>query len=278
MGTLICEKHASRSFERDLQQRRRYTRVYLVNAAETSTENDVSGTSGVPQIGDIYLYDFQAQCSRKNATYVDGNVWEVEVEFSTPDPGNGGPDQQDPNPLNRPAEIDWGDNRITVVSEKDHNGDAYVNSAGDPFQNPPQTELFLPTLTHTRNEATFSAADQWFYLGTVNLDNFMGVGEGYARCVGYRGRRQYLAGFGYYWQVTRVFEFNENQWSPMKILDKGYRYLLDGSKKLASTNGVFHDKEILLDGSGGKLADDVDPVFLEFQPFWGAMFGPLNIS
>lgn len=96
-----------------------------------------------------------------------GLHFEVQAEYTIPDPSD---DQNDTNPLDRPAEIQWSPSETTepyFVDESDPPRPV-VNAAGEPFEQFLEREAGELTITITRNEETFNAAVADTFSHTVN--------------------------------------------------------------------------------------------------------------
>jgi hypothetical protein len=199
-----------------------------------------------------YCVNIDAQC-----TSGDGLTWQIVVEY--------GPWEEVPeNPLDADEEIEWGFAQFERVVDFDRDGDAIVNSAGDPFDPSVTADDSRPVLSITRNEATFSAGLADDYRDTVNDATFFGAAAGTVKCTAITGKRLFDASIGYYWQIHYEFHFNRDGWSKT-LLDRGYIQIVGGVRQQILVSGAQPPEPMLLNGAGGLMAVGGTPTGLTFD-------------
>lgn len=188
------------------------------------------------------------------------------------------------NPLDRAPEVYW----LTAKYERSKTEDEatptpnlFLNTVGDPLLDPPRVEETRPTLKLIRNESTYNQtyADQ--YKDCVNSDVFLGYPPNCVKCADIQGERTYDADWGYYWTVTYLFEFRDdddgNGYTEL-VLNAGYRQLAGGT---GTPQQITIDGQAITDAvplqKDGSYQPGADPYFLEFTLFPAVEFAGLNI-
>ena len=179
--------------------------------------------------------------------------------------------QEDPNlpdnPLDRNTvwRVDWETIQELVTEDKD--GEAIVNSAGQPFNEALFEDRRLPVMVGRKNYATESEIMEigTEYDRSVNSAVYR---EQAVRTVKFDGVAcsdpQWENGVKYYEAVYR-FTVRTETWD-RKILDRGIAYLDGGElKNVRDDDGQIVGDPFLLDGSGGKLPQGQVGVFLTKQ-------------
>jgi hypothetical protein len=187
--------------------------------------------------------------------------------------------ETDDNPLNAPPDISVDRESYTERVEFDIDDKPIVNSAGEPFDEPPEVTRSRVVLTITRNEAT----DAWVGLSNdftdcVNSDPFWIAGPGYARCKVISGQNFFFNGLQY-WRVKYVIELDRRGFKK-RVLDRGYSFLATDFQlnnqgrwgkryvsqvPILNADGSRIDKPVLLDGQGRRLESGASPVFKEYN-------------
>lgn len=212
-------------------------------------------------VGDFYSDDPAARCTGRTAKRHEDSreVWEVTVTYAY-EPGD--EEEEDDNPLARPALIRWTAAQYTKPVIKDRNGNAVVNSAGDYFDPPPEIEDVRWQVTAQVNWATVPSSILG-YAGRVNSAAFtidgVTVGAGQARLAGLDISEVQYENDVTYRTVTAVYELR-NEGFDLEVLDQGFR-IKDG----ADLKDILIEDEdgnmsrptspVLLNGSGGKLSN-----------------------
>lgn len=236
--------------------KRTYTRVWgVTTSSATDGPIQVREATGIPRLGDAYLTssegDAGAVVKKVDPQPTDNpKLWHVRVEYDS------SVEEEEENPLNRPAVLSWGSAQFQRVAWKDIDGNAILNSAGQYFDPPPEVDDSRPTLTVTRNEASFNPALKIDYEDAVNTDPFMGFAVGQAKVASINANSQFENGLSF-WSVTYEFHFRREGWI-LAPLDQGRYELWD----IAGTKRLVPIKE--RDTLGRKLTTNVtEPVPLD---------------
>lgn len=165
----IKEVHEGRGGDYTAKSRksiRRHTRAFrVVTNAATDTSYDV--LAYCPALGSLHPVDVGAWCVGKRATQDSKSklVWNCTVEYSSEK-------ELHEDPTDDPTEFEWDTDARKETFHKDRNGDAILNSAGEPFITGIDDEVSLWTITATKNLAVVPAAIL-SYRDAVNSDNII---------------------------------------------------------------------------------------------------------
>ncbi len=255
----ILEQFLDRAVSFDEHAMREYTRKWrVVVSALTDDAITVTAAPGIPRMFDLYVGSdggvdsLGAACRKIEATHVDDFVWEVFARYSnkTDQPALG-----DPDPLNRPAEIDVTTERFQRPMDVDANGLAVVNSSNEKFDPPVEKDDSRPTLRITRNESSAPYDKLRIFKDTVNFESFYGYTPLTVKVAAINYRRAFENGI-YYWSVTYEFHVNPDTWLT-KVLDQGTVTLNATGKPVAivDVNGQRITTPQLLNGEGKRLCD-----------------------
>ena len=223
----------------------------------------------------------------------DPTVWEVRVTWRSfsADPdrqqesgGGSGENPENTNPLLQPPKIKWGTKyvRIGVRETIDTPSRQIVNSAGAPFKNL-EIDLPLTTLTINRNEPVFNPFTMDLYKGKVSSNIWQDRTPGRWKCTDIVGEDDYRDGV-FYVRVQYDFLLDKPPlyFHQLALLDAGPYYLEavdvgppSPRTEMTGTGGFAGD--VLLDGAGGKLAANAEPVRLDFNVIDSANFDDLNL-
>lgn len=272
----VREKIAGRHSSYGADNAREYYRTFTV---ETNHHGDsdylVRLATGLPRIGTYWQigdeYDVGALAIEISANQVAKYFWEVVVRYASIAPGGQDPAQFAENPLERPAEVDWGNEPFTEIVEfgTDEDRTPVLNSQHRPYDPPIERESFLLSLTVVRNEAEFDSADAAASLNppAINSDAFFGHKPFTARIMRYDAQSQFENGVSF-WRVTRKFIFNDETWDKV-VLDTGVVVVEDDT-------GSYTD-QVLLDGEGGILDDYDFPVYNTHRIYKPRVFAQWNL-
>lgn len=213
----------------------------------------------------------------------DGLQWLVSVEYGPYDPTT-----WPLNPLDWPLRISWDQAKFEGVADRDINGDAVVNSAGQLFDPPATRDDSRWVLTIVRNEKTFDPKWADAYKDALNEDDFMGRGPGEWKIDSITsgdpihdedsGTKD-----GFYYAVTYKFAHNPAVdeetgevvgWRAL-ILDSGYKQVDASSGKLKpilDETGAEHKTPQLLDGNGNALPVDGTPAYMKYDIYKSVKF------
>jgi len=131
------------------------------------TDDDVTVLAYVscPVVGDAHPNDADCYCIQRSATNRnDSYVWDIDCHYS---------DEFEikTNPLLDPAKIQWNTEQFQTPVWRDRDGNAIINSAGDPFDPPAEKDDSRWTAVITKNVAAIPA---WFFAfqDAVNSSSF----------------------------------------------------------------------------------------------------------
>lgn len=176
-------------------------------------------------------------------------------------------------------------------------GKGIANSAGDPYNPPPERPIARPIVTVTRNEASFSPTYKATYENSVNQDAWNGLTKRQAwlrtieaEALVWRSTR-FDTDDIYYWRVTYVFALKFESWD-LQLLDFGPYCLtwsadgISGSETPARTaflTDTGTPRMGLLDNSdtnkpGRELPANAPPQWRRFLVFRTQSFSGLNIN
>ncbi len=172
----------------------------------------------------------------------DGFSWDVAITY-------GG--ENTDNPLDEPASYSISYSPTEVPVDFDINGDAILNSAGDPFNEICFSEEFRPVISVTKNFATYPAGLAENADRTVNSAAFLGFAAGTVRFVGISGNSQYNETIGTYYSVTIEFAIQPT-WKK-QILNQGFRELDGGELVMIQLDGKDISQPVPLKADGTKL-------------------------
>jgi len=232
---------------------RTYTRTFTVTVNSRDDGPYTAGSAaGLPRIGSVHDDDPGAWCVDLDVRATDG--WTVYTVVATYDSTV----EMSENPLFQPVDIEWDGEQYDEALVIDRNGDAVLNSAGDPFLDA-RRERTRRVVTATKNIA---AVPSWIITSedAVNssaflLDGFT-IPAGKAKLGAPRlGRWQTRNGVRFR-EMTMRFTLNKDGWL-YAPLDAGFRYR-NGSNELTrivSDDGTDVSQPVCLDGSGGVLSD-----------------------
>lgn len=233
------------------------TRGYLFSTSTVTSEFAIYAHASCPKRGNTHPEDptfFVKTVTISN--YAPFAGWKAVVTYSNER-------EIRDNPLDEPARISWDGEEFQKPAVKDKNGDAILNSAGDPYDPPVMVDDTRIAATITKNVA--SVPEWWLsYKDAVNSDAFvldgLPIPEGVAKL-----KRQSISEMQTqndvdYYTVTLVMHFNEDGWKATP-LDAGFRRIYSGtSRELITLENEDGEKEyppapVPLDGSGVELAD-----------------------
>jgi len=245
-------------------------------------------TLSVPQKGDHYPGDdFLRVVKRTVKTYQGPFVYEVTCNYLH---RWGGGDEEAEDPLIKKPEISWLSAVTNEPIDRDIEGNAVMNSAGEAFDPPITKEFNDLVLRYVRNERNFNQRRASEYKGAISSDSFLGFAEGTVMCTVFDGQKIYDEKRGDYYQVTYEFQIRFDGWK-RKIFDKGFGEYLgkneDGSpdwREILDKDGHKISEPAYLNGSGKKLPGETNLVHylknavkLEFDLYRKKPFSALKI-
>lgn len=261
-------------------------RVYFTSTSDAPV--DALSAPQIPAMGDPYPGDSTLRVVSKDATALEDNptIFDVVVIYSTGEAGGpGGGEEDPPNPLDLPAVISYGYAESTVPAKftvddlgavQLNAGDAIVNSAGDPFDPPPERLVFDTVFTIRKNRASLNVIAFDVYQGAVNSDTWSGFAPGTCR-LRMTATEETSQGIDFYaveYQVTVITNtgFTDDA-QDLHLVDEGFRYIdSEGDKvEVLDDRGEKATVPALLNGSGGLAtgyasgATVIVPTILDFQ-------------
>jgi len=195
----------------------------------------------------------------RDASAEDGLSWIFTATYGPYDPN------LNPRlPTARPLQVSWIYNQVDMVVDADKEGDAIVNSAGDPYEPALTEEDARPILQIVRYQATFNASLADEYRNAINSDVWMGADPLTVRALPITADLEWDADEGWVWKVTYQFAYKRDGW-PRVVLDAGKRAktTISGTTYLTPIlkGGVPVEDAVPLNGSGAALAVGGTPVF-----------------
>lgn len=250
-----------------------YTRVFDIYCDSVNDgPKTIFDHPTIPKIGDFYLFGSEVDpniplesVSANRAEIInDGSRllyrWEVRCEYRISQ-NSGQPPNIPENPLLRPVEISGGGISTSRFTNEDVDGKVIKNSAKEPFTDPfeiPHTEF---EIEFTRNEASSPANNSLFYQNKVNATPIWGGAAKTWLCTGVPFSIVY-EGIYVYYRVQYRFRYNPKK-HVLKPVDNGFNELVGGVlKPILLTDGTRPTEPFKLNGSGAKLGDNSNPVFL----------------
>lgn len=244
--------------------------------------------AGIPRVFDICPWDIGQFCVNSVARRDTENpfVWTVDIRYRTVSLNGTQPDQREEDPTERPAEIRVSSESYQKALIYDRDGYAIVNSAGDPFDPPPEIDERRAVITITKNRPSYSLTTQEEYDGSVNSDTYLGFDPGTLR-IDLSADTGYENGV-YFWKVTANVKINRKVPRPpppfptgddfggwaLEVYDAGYRtsdgsHIMDG-KGNAVTSPAFLDE-------GLEMSPGDDPTVLRFEVYREKAFADLEL-
>ena len=257
---------------------RKYTRQFGLHASAGEGVYTVGSNASLPKIGSVHYDDAAARCRSlqiSRASGKDKHNWIATANYDTQV-------AYEINPLNDPADIQWDGDNFEEVAVFDRNGQACLNSAGDPLQ-----DLFRERsrriVTVIKNVATVPS---WIITNedAVNSSSFtvdgFSVPTGKAKLSAPRlGRWESRNGYTFR-QMTMVFKLNKDGWASQP-LDAGFRYK-NGTRRdiITNSDGTLPSTPVALNGSGAVLANPspANAVFLSFNLYPAYDFNLLPLT
>lgn len=258
----------------------RYTRTARVDfaTAEASGLIRARNASGF-WIGQTYaedgVFDLFSFCNSIETRFEESDckrAFLVTAQYGPWEPCN-----EDPTLNPTEVEIDFVAYERIVDSDV-VNGNAILNSAGDPFDPPVTSDDSRLVLTFTRNELFYDIELADLVRDTINESAWRGFDTGTVKASAPRASRQYHPRIGWFWRVTYVFHLNRDGWDKV-VLDAGMRKKVTGGQAVILTkDGAPVASPVPLNGSGNQLADGADPVWLTFATYRAIDFSIFNLD
>lgn len=262
---------------------RTYTRLFRVLTNNKFDEGFTVGSSPLlPALGSLYPQDSFAWCQKLSPRQESFSpfVWMVTASYSSQV-------EVSENPLNDPADIEWGGDQFQRPAVKDRDGNGIVNSAGE-FFDPPL--MMDDSRNFVSVKKKLAVVPTWIlnYKDAINSDSFevdgITVAQGLAKMqrvhvssrIGERNGIQYRT-------VSMNIHLRREGWS-LTALDQGFyrKDPSDSTKRIPCVNddGSRATTPKLLDGNGAQLANPSlsNAVFIERDVYDELPFSSLPLS
>lgn len=274
--------------------RREASQVYVVKA-DSASDNaaTIMATSGVPQFGTVFTGDTRLGVRQRTPRRIGNSLlWEITINWSSNTKKREEEQEEDQPPTERPPVISGDAEVIRLPFVRDSiftETKPLVASNKQPFLNTPSRDVYVDVLTYTRYEDTFPQAKKVTFQGKVNLSDVTVGGVTYGQKQALISRISYDNGSEvdgeWVWRVTYVFKFHPeavdgsgNGGWMRAFLDQGYFYTDANDNIQHFADDTDSPTTGNLDGDGGKLDADEDPVFLWFNEFEAVDFTQLNLT
>ena len=221
-------------------------------------------------------------CRNVKVTQDDGapRKWTIEAEYSSkPIREN----QQEENPLNRPAQIEIETASYKRAIWQDIDSKAVLNSAGDYFDPPIEIDQAFWTFRVKKNVADLPT---WIldYENAVNNSAItirgLSLPQYTAKLSNIRVGDLKIEGDYQYFEFSYIVEVRRDKWIPLKVLDQGLRFK-DGTNRKHIMDNSTPPRPVssprLLNGSGAVLSDPTptNAVYREFTVYYARNFSIL---
>ncbi len=277
--TFLGEKPGTRTAT-NTEGVRTYERTYLLSASSpTDDEYAVGSNANLPLIGSLHPSDPFAWCRSLTVKCTDGyKAWEVKAAWSSQA-------EKNENPTDDAAQITWGGDLFQEPFLQDRDGNAVLNSAGDPYDPPLMKDATRAVVNIVKR---MSSVPDWIlsYRNKENDAAFtldgISVATGVAKIqqidVGIVERQNDIE----YRTVTIVMHLDENGWNA-KPPDMGFRELNDNGDPVDIVNkgdSAPITMPALLDGAGKSIpnATPSDAIYGDFTRYQTADFSALPLT
>lgn len=280
MAVIFCaEKAEQRTGTGNSDGTRSYTRLFWVVTNSAADGPQTVGLSGfVPQVYDVYIAgnDIDIGARVQSVTPIqptmDATYWEVRVEYSSQAAS------EIQNPLARPTDISWGFQVYQRPVIKDINNKLIVNAAKQLFDPLPEIDDCRPTLTFTKNLASFDASLAYTYVNSINATPWYSGAAQTWKCMNIASSQQQENGI-FYWPTTFEFQYHSETWK-LVVANYGRSYLAAGFLiEGKDNNGNPVSDPFPLDSSGGILlsptANNIN--YLQFDVYQQQEFNNLSL-
>lgn len=262
------------------------TRVWQVTVeavpyASVAAIEAVTNASNGAQIGDAH--PVKTYAFLKNLTpsaTANRLVWDITGSYQErPDRER----DEAQNPLEEPTTLSWSSEARAIALSKDKDGNAIVNSAGQPFDPPLTGDTHTLVATIKYNSAEFNPVLGVDFQDAVNeaatVVGNVNAGARMAKVLEIGAEERFFEDI-IYWEATIKVGLRRETWDRV-VMDMGV-YSLDDDGKIVraiTEDGEEATEPLKLDGSGKILDPQTAPaVFRTFRVAAEKDFGPLNLS
>jgi len=250
----------------------------------------------LPQYGYPHPEDATCTCSNIELDQLqeDPTKWEMDARWTTNHSTHRNEQEDQKQPDQRRPKWSARFQPIDSFLPRDRQGKAFCDSAGSPFDPPPNVPIWVRAVTIFRYEPTWSEVRDLTLINATNTDQWRMSKPGEALISDVVAEEQWVMG-GYWFAYTYTILQNPfitlpgdggtiGGWDPLLIVDAGPKVLDATTGKptiVPDPNGIVDGRPIYLDGSGHRLAPNGDgsytPVMLSFNVKQKTAFGPLNL-
>lgn len=237
--------------ETSVLQSNRYVRKFRIKISQDRPKSiawhDALTAPKLPPRGSALNQDLTVRASGRRLIRTENSrIFIVEVEYEKIENSE---EEEQSNPLEKRPEIAWGFRERTIVLQKTFSGDLVINSAGDPFDPPPEVSMALPTVTIVRNEEQYDPGASFTLINSVNRNRVTIAGltlaRRKARCLDFSGVRRFENDITFF-EVTYVIECRVDT-HDFEILDQGIYN--SAGKRIILEDKTFADQPVnLIDG------------------------------
>lgn len=155
-----------------------WTAVNVYEVSGVSSREEALEAAGVPQIGDSHEFQSIMKCSDVDATG-GPTLWIVSARYSVPPTGDWTLAPGDP--LDEPAVIAYTRTIEYIDADRDINGNAVKNLAGDVFRVTPTQPITIERISVFRNEPFYDRPKANLFSNTVNDSDVTFLGASFAK-------------------------------------------------------------------------------------------------
>lgn len=208
-----------------------YSRRFVLNYDAAVDEKTAREETGIPRVGYVHPRSNYSVVTDVTADPIDGNrrqAWMVVCVYQSRRGGvassvtKNEPGQLYDNPLERKPRVRFGTSLYSMpISQAYGNNNRLEvdikNSAGDPFDPPPQADRHHGTFVYMRNEAMYDPTLAERYVNTCNSVDWLYWSKGKVRCDGIEAEFLFESGVQYY-AVTYQFAIHPETWR-LRLMD-----------------------------------------------------------
>jgi hypothetical protein len=259
---------------------RSYRRSFLAKSNLTrELRTAILASPMLPRYGAPHPEDFNATCSKVTPKQHKKNpyLWDVDCEWTTLHGQGNEADKQKPPDQRRPH---WSYHFSPAhrYFPRDLDGKLFADSAGTPFDPPPDMPIWIDEVTIQRYEpvvADIRSQDRGYMNGT-NTDDWQGAQPNEALIADIARDEVFEQNAWWFNTTYKVLVSPRVQvqggyvggWDPFQQLDAGARILNDDNPPVPTPiveSGYVDGRPHTLDGKGKLLAAGADPVYLQFR-------------
>jgi hypothetical protein len=227
MAITVSERYEGRTSKVGKHLMREHTREFVAQSTANERSWAVAQASGVPVIGDSHPEDAASLCVDVAVSPGgDPSVWGIQCKYTNdlPDADIADDDatsSQQPGTAassSSGSQESWSFEEHSRYVTQDFLGDPILNSAGDRYEDPIEMVDVFPTLTISKNKASFDPAQAYLYNNATNGDTFRGA-DPFTLRVKITATQQF-ANDQHFWATTYTFRYNPNGWNP-EVLEAG---------------------------------------------------------